>query len=46
MLSRWYVLRQPDGKQLVVEQFVEPATAFKREQPAFDAFLATTGVAG
>jgi hypothetical protein len=37
--GRFYVLRQPDGKQLVVEQAVEPASAFKAEKPAFDAVL-------
>jgi hypothetical protein len=33
------VLQQPDGKQLVVEQAVEPASAFKAQRPAFDAVL-------
>ena len=37
--GRFYVLQQPDGKQLVVEQAVEPASAFKAQKPAFDAVL-------
>jgi hypothetical protein len=37
--GRFYVLQQPDGKQLVVEQAVEPASAFKAQSPAFDAVL-------
>jgi hypothetical protein len=37
--GRFYVLQQPDGKQLVVEQAVEPASAFKAQNPAFDAVL-------
>jgi hypothetical protein len=45
-LGRFYVLEQPDGKQLVVEQYVEPASALKAQQPAFDAILASARVAG
>jgi hypothetical protein len=37
--GRFYVLQQADGKQLVVEQAVEPASAFKAQKPAFDAVL-------
>jgi hypothetical protein len=44
--GRFYVLQQPDGKQLVVEQAVEPASAFKAEKPVFDAALETASVAG
>jgi hypothetical protein len=38
-LARYYVLQQPDGKQLVVEEWAEPASAFKRAQPQLDAVL-------
>ena len=38
-LGRFDVLEQPDGKELVVEQYVEPASALKAQQPAFDALL-------
>jgi hypothetical protein len=37
--GRFYVLEQPDGKQLVVEQAVAPASAFKVEKAVFDAAL-------
>jgi hypothetical protein len=39
---------EPDGKQLVVEQFVEPASALKAQAPAFEALLesATTASGG
>jgi hypothetical protein len=37
--GRFYVLQQADGKQLVVEQAVEPASAFQAQKPAFDAVL-------
>jgi hypothetical protein len=37
--GRFYVLEQPDGKQLVVEEFAEPASAFKQAQPQLDAVL-------
>jgi hypothetical protein len=40
------VLQQPDGKQLVVEQAVEPASAFKAQQPVFDAVLSSATTAG
>ena len=45
--GRFYVLEQRDGKQLVVEQYVEPASAFKAQSPAFEAVLdsATTSSA-
>ena len=45
-LGRFYVLEQPDGKQLVVEQSVEPASALKAQQPAFDAILSSAKTAG
>ena len=44
-LGRFYVLEQPDGKQLVVEQYVEPASALKAQKPAFDAILNSAKVA-
>jgi hypothetical protein len=44
--GRFYVLQQPDGKQLVVEQAVEPASAFKAQKPAFDAVLKSATTAG
>jgi hypothetical protein len=37
--GRFYVLEQPDGKELVVEQFVEPASAFKAQREQFEATL-------
>ena len=37
--GRFYVLEQPDGKELVVEQYVEPAGAFRAQRPAFEAAL-------
>lgn len=40
------MLEQPDGKQLVVEQAVEPASAFKAQKPAFDAILDSATTAG
>lgn len=42
--GRFYVLEQPDGKQLVVEQAVTPPSAFKAEEPAFDAVLESANV--
>jgi hypothetical protein len=39
VFGRFYVLQQPDGKQLVVEEFAEPASAFKKAQPELDAVL-------
>ena len=45
-LGRFYVLEQPDGKQLVVEQYVEPASALRAQQPAFDALLKSARAAG
>jgi hypothetical protein len=44
--GRFYVLQLPDGKQLVVEQFVEPASAFAKAQPALDAVLRSARLAG
>ena len=46
VLGRFYVLDEPGGGQLVVEQGVEPARAFKAQQPAFDAILRSAKVAG
>jgi hypothetical protein len=43
--GRFYVLQQPDAEQLVVEQAVEPASAFKAEKPTFDAVLESATVA-
>ena len=39
--GRFYVLEQPDANQLVVEQYVEPASALKAQRPAFEAVLAS-----
>lgn len=44
--GRFYVLDQPDGKQLVVEQAAEPASAFKAQKPIFDAILDSATTAG
>jgi hypothetical protein len=44
--GRFYVLEQPDGKELVVEQYVEPASAFKDQSPAFEAVLDSAAIAG
>jgi hypothetical protein len=44
-LGRFYVLEQPDGRELVVEQYIEPASALKAQQPAFDALLESATVA-
>ena len=44
--GRFYVLEQPDGRQLVVEQYIEPASARKAQQPAFDALLESASVGG
>lgn len=44
--GRFYVLQQPDGKQLVVEQAVEPASAFKAQKPEFDAILGSATTSG
>ena len=44
--GRFYVLEQPDGRQLVVEQYIEPASACKAQQPAFDALLESASVGG
>jgi hypothetical protein len=37
--GRFYVLQQPGGKQLVVEEFAEPASAFRKTEPELDAVL-------
>ena len=39
------MLEQPDGKQLVVEQYIEPASALKPQQPEFDALLESASAA-
>jgi hypothetical protein len=39
VFGRFYVLQQPDGKQLVVEEFAEPASAFAKARPPLDAVL-------
>lgn len=45
--GRFYVLEQPDGKELVVEQAVEPGKkAFEAQKPAFDALVQSATVAG
>ena len=44
--GRFYVLDQPGGKQLVVEEFAEPASAFKKTEPQLDAVLRSARVAG
>jgi len=44
--ARFYVLAQPDGKELVVEQYVEPASAFNAQSPAFAALLDSATTAG
>jgi len=44
--GRFYVLEQPDGKELVVEQYVEPASAFKAQSPVFEAVLESAKTAG
>jgi hypothetical protein len=44
--GRFLILDQADGKQLVVEEFVEPASAFDAEIARLDAALAKTKLAG
>jgi hypothetical protein len=46
VFGRFYVLDQPGGKQLVVEEFAEPASAFKKTEPQLDAVLRSARVAG
>jgi hypothetical protein len=45
VFGRFYVLQQPDGKQLVVEEFAEPASAFKQARPPLDAVLRSARLA-
>lgn len=45
-LGRFYVLEQPGGGQLVVEQYIEPASALDAQAPAFEALLESARVAG
>jgi hypothetical protein len=42
--GRFLILEQPDGKELVVEQFVEPASAFRRQVKLLDAALASASI--
>ena len=44
--SRFLVLEQPDGKELVVEQWVEPGKQFRKVAPLFEEALATASLAG
>jgi hypothetical protein len=44
--ARFYVLEQPDGKQLVVEQWAEPASAFAKAEPPLEAVVRSARVAG
>ena len=44
--GRFLILEQPDGKELVVEQFVEPASAFRAQREQFEATLASARVTG
>ena len=45
-ISRFLVLDQPDGRQLVVELWVEPRRAFRKQLKAFEEALATAEVVG
>ena len=42
--GRFLILEQPDGEELVVEQFVEPASEFKNQVKLFDEALASASV--
>ena len=44
--SRFLVLEQPDGKELVVEQWVEPGKQFEKVEPLFEETLANASLAG
>ena len=44
--GRFYVLDRPGGKQIVVEEFAEPASAFKKTEAQLDAVLRSARVAG
>ena len=44
--GRFYMLAQPDDKELVIEQYVEPASALKAQSPAFEAVLDSATTAG
>ena len=44
--ARFYVLEQPDGKELIVESWVEPLKAFDEQMKVFDEALATAKVVG
>jgi hypothetical protein len=43
--GRFYVLEQPGGGQLVVEEFADPASAFRKAQPQLDAVLKSARIA-
>lgn len=43
--ARFYVLEQRDGRELVVEQFVEPASAVDAQREQFEATLASATTA-
>jgi hypothetical protein len=38
--GRYLILEQPDGGQLVIEEFVEPASAFEGQVPLFEKIIA------
>ena len=42
--GRFLILEQPDGKELVVEEFVEPASEFEKQVKLFDEALASASV--
>ena len=44
--GRFLILEQPDGEQLVVEQYAEPRSAFKKVEPIFDEALASAALTG
>jgi hypothetical protein len=43
-IGRFYILEQPDGKELVVEQFVDPASAIDVQGPKFEELLESASV--
>ena len=44
--GRFIVLEQPDGNELVIEQFVEPRKAFRKQVKVFEEALASASPAG
>jgi hypothetical protein len=42
--GRFLILEQPDGKELVIEEFVEPASEFREQEKLFDEALASASV--